>query len=418
LARLKAEILRLSTEEHALQSEIAAFQHNPEKGALDLEQVRRDAADKRREAEVASSELADAVRVRRICTEEHLRLRTRLEQHRLRLVDALGSTDSAATSAGLEDNHRNCFSTLDVHVQDDALWKHAKDRITAEITTQLEILERVSILNQRVESAKSEWQRACADRDQLAGLLDDARERLNIANTEYQSSVTSFLGATSDWTANLTELPLPFDESFLRSVSDWCDRPKGPNPFAAAGRKAIEELVVTFAETRAGLKQIEKTLTSELRALEEEQENLSSGESDDALEAQSNRLLELEAAIVDALGRLDPVMDSIGELNRREDILRSEARSAPADESVRAAYDYSVALALNVDSLRSRLGKADDYVTRKHLQFTQIQESRNRDVADLGFSRWAADLPALKDGILQYRLELSSLWADLETFHE
>ena len=114
LASLKAEMQRLSVEEHALQSEIAAFQHNPEKGAIDLEQVRRDAADKRREAEVAASELVDAIRVRKECTEEHLRVKTRLERHRLRLVDLLGRAGPAATAAGLEDIHRNVFAALDI----------------------------------------------------------------------------------------------------------------------------------------------------------------------------------------------------------------------------------------------------------------------------------------------------------------
>jgi hypothetical protein len=419
LAKLKAEMQRLSAEEHALQSEIAAFQQNPEKGAIDLEQVRRDAAEKRREAEVAASELAEAIRVRKICTEEHLRIKTRLEQHRLRLLTALGQAATAATSAGLEDLHRNCFDALDIQSYDEVLWKHAKDRIGAAITTQLEIVERVEVLNERVETAKGEWQRACAARDQLSGLLDDARENLNTARTEYQTSVTSFLGATSDWTANLTELPLPFDESFLRTVSDWCDTPQGPNPFAAAGRKAVEELIVNFAETRAGLKQIEKTLTSELRQLEEEQEKLESAESvRNISEAESSRLLELEAGIVEALGRLDPLIDSISELNRREDILRSEAQAAPADEGVRGFFDYSVALSRHVDSLRNRMAKAEDYVTQKQVQFGQILETRGRAVADLGFSNWADKLHAINDGILQYRLELASLWAALESFQE
>jgi hypothetical protein len=423
LARLKAVMQRLSVEEHAVHAEIAAFQHHPEKGALDLEQVRRDAADKRREAEVAASELSDAIRVRRECTEEHLRVKTRLEQHRLRLVDLLRRAASAATSAGLEDLHQNCFDALDISSCGDTLWKHSQDRIASAIKTQLEISERVSSLDERVESAKGEWQRACSSRDQLAGLLDDARERLNNARAEHQAAVTSFLGATSDWTANLSELPLPFDESFLRSVSDWCDRPKGPNPFVAAGRKALEELVVSFAETRAGLRQVERTLTSELKQLEDEQEALAAADSpellsDDPSTDPSTRLLELEAAIDAALDRLDPVLDSIGELNRREDILRSEVQAAPADESVRAVYDYSVALSLHVDSLRSRLGNAEDYVSRKQVQSGQTLENRARVIADLGFSRWAGDLDALKDGILQYRLELASLWAAMETFQD
>jgi hypothetical protein len=43
---------------------------------------------------------------------------------------------------------------------------------------------------------QKQWQRSCAARDQLSGLLDD-RERLNTARAEHQASVTSFLGATS-----------------------------------------------------------------------------------------------------------------------------------------------------------------------------------------------------------------------------
>jgi hypothetical protein len=419
LARLKSELQRLSSEEHALQAEIAAFQHRPEKGALDLEQVRRDAADKRRESEVAASELEDALQARKICSEEHLRVRARLEQQHHRLSESLGSAVLAAASAGLEDMHRNCFSALDIQSYDVDLWKSAQDRISEAMAAQLETLERVSTLNEHVETAKNDWQRASAARDQIAGLLDDAKERLNSARADHQTSVTSFLSATSDWTANLTELPLPFDESFLRSVSDWCDRPKGPNPFVSAARKAIEELIVNFAETRAGLKHIEKTLLSELSPLEEEQEKLASAESAENLsEDQSLRLMELEAAIADALGRLDPVLDSIGELNRREDILRNEVQAAPADENVRAVYDYSVALALHVDSLRSRLAKAEDYVNQKHLQSNQRQESRRRTLSDLGLSRWTDNISALKEGIQNYRLELASLWTMMDSFQE
>jgi hypothetical protein len=419
LARLKAAMQRISAEEHTLQAEITAFHQRPEKGALDLEQVRRDAAEKRREAEVAASELEDARHARKICTEEQLRLKTRLEQKRVRLSDALGSAALAATSAGLEDIHRNCFDALDIQANGGVLSNSAQDRIGDAISGQLEILERVSTLNERVEAAKVDWQRASAARDQLAGLLDDARERLNSARADHQTSVTSFLSATSDWTSNLTELPLPFDESFLRSVSDWCDRPQGPNPFVSAARKVVEELIVSFAETRAGLKHIEKTLISELTPLEEEQEKLSSSDSAESFsEDRSLRLLELEAAIADALGRLDPVLDSIGELNRREDILRNETQAAPADEKVRAIYDYSVALALHVDSLRSRLAKADDYLNQKQLHFIQVQESRSRAISDLGLSLSADNISALKEGILTYRLELASLWVMMESFQE
>jgi hypothetical protein len=126
------------------------------------------------------------------------------------------------------------------------------------------------VLNERVALAETQFQRAIAEREQLSGLLDDARERLNHAHGEHQSSITAFLGAASDWTADLTELPLPFDEAFLNSVTQWCDRPHGPNPFVTASQKAIDELTRSFAETRAALTQLEKTHSEELSRLEVE----------------------------------------------------------------------------------------------------------------------------------------------------
>src|SRR5205814_6255550 len=75
LARLKTELQRLSAEEHALQAEIAAFQRSYEKNdgknAIDLEQAHHEAAEKRKEAECAAAELADAVRGRKSCSDEH-----------------------------------------------------------------------------------------------------------------------------------------------------------------------------------------------------------------------------------------------------------------------------------------------------------------------------------------------------------
>src|SRR5262249_2532244 len=114
----------------------------------------------------------------------------------------------------------------------------------------------------------------------------------------------------------------------------------------------------------------------------------------------------------------DPVIDSIGDLNRREGILRSEANAVPPDENVRAAYDYSVAVSRHLDSLRSRMTEAEEYLAHKQLQVSQSTESRDRAMADLRLNGRADDLKALKDGIVQYRLALSSLWPVLKSFHD
>ena len=420
LARLKTELQRLSVEEHALQAEIAAFQRNPEKkGVLDLQQAHLEAAEKRSEAAHSAAEHADAVRARNSCAVEHLRVRTILEQRQIRLAAATTATAHAAIAAGLEDVHRHCLGALDFQTVDELELKQAREMIGGAIQSQIEKVQNVWSLNEIVELARSELLRASADRDQLSGLLDDARERLNAARAEHQASITSFLGAASDWTADLTELPLPFDESFLRSVSDWCDRPQGPNPFSAASTKALEELSVNFSESRAYLKQLEKTQTSELNPLETELESLTSAESSGSLdESQRRRLLELQEAIAEALGRLDPVIDSIHDLNRRESILRSEAHAAPPDEAVRTLYGYSVALSRHVDSLRKRMEEVEAQVSQKQTHVDQVTESCRGAAAELELAKWVDNLPALKDGIVQYRLNISSLWTALETFQE
>src|SRR5262249_48988575 len=198
---------------------------------------------------------------------------------------------------------------------------------------------------ERVTGARDSMQRATAEKDQLSGLFDDARERLNGAIKAHRSAITSFLEAVSAWTADLTELPLPFDQDFLNSVTEFCDKPHRPNPFAVSSRKAVEELTAGFAEKRAHLRHLENSQTEELTRMEAELEDLMSDETE------SSRILELQAAIVDGQARLDPVLDGIDELNHRESVLRNEALSVPADEAIRAAYDHSVALAQHVDSL-------------------------------------------------------------------
>jgi len=213
----------------------------------------------------------------------------------------------------------------------------------------------------------------------MAGLLNDARERLSKARAQHQFEISSFLGAVSDWTANLTELPLPFDEAFLRGVRQWCEAPVGPNPFAVASRKALDELTQDFADKRAYLKQ----------------------------------LVHFEDETVAPVESLN---DSIDELNRRETALRAEAGGTPPDESVRSAYDYALAVARHLESVRSRVAEAEKYVSQKQLQFAQVTEQRDRAVADLGIAKWADDLDSLKEGIARYRLAISSLWAAVESF--
>jgi hypothetical protein len=64
------------------------------------------------------------------------------------------------------------------------------------------------------------------------------------------------------------------------------------------------------------------------------------------------------------------------------------------------------------------MNKAEEYVRHKQLELGRAQESRTRAVMDLGFSSWADNLPAVKDGILQYRLELASIWSTMEALQE
>src|SRR5262249_39420590 len=142
--------------------------------------------------------------------------------------------------------------------------------------TQFEKVHHAASLNERLAIVRNQFERARADRDLLSGLFDDARERLNRAREDHQAEITSFLSATADWTADLTELPLPFDDAFLSSVTAWCGRPHGSNPFAIASHKAAEDITGNFAESRAHLKQLEKTQNDELARLETELQHLMS----------------------------------------------------------------------------------------------------------------------------------------------
>ena len=113
----------------------------------------------------------------------------------------------------------------------DSKWKQARERIEAAIQVQTEKIDHMRRLNDKLASLQSDLQQTSALRDQLSGLLDDARERLNGAQQEHTSAHNSFLGAADDWRANLTELRAPFEDAFLGAVTDWCESPQSFSPF-------------------------------------------------------------------------------------------------------------------------------------------------------------------------------------------
>jgi len=394
LARLKTELQSLTDEEHALEAEILSFQQSPANDAHALEQAHREAAERRKDAERAAMELAETSRLRKSCFDEHLRLSKRLHQCEFQLKTTADAVKQAATSAGLEDIHQDVFRVLDILTAGESAIKEAGENLDAQIQSKLEKIEYAVKLNERFASAKTEVQRASAQRDQLSGLLDDAREHLNGAQEEHRSAVNAFLVAVCDWTADLSELPLPFDEAFLNSVAAWCRKPDVPNPFAFATRKALEELTVNFCEARAELKLIEKSRTDELDQAE-------------TAEAQKQ-----------AHTLLDSVLDSIEDLNSRETVLRNEAQAAPPDEGVRAAYEYSVAVSRHTDRLRNRLAEAEQHVKEKQSQADQIAAMRDSAAGDVGLAGWIHDLDGLKNNVARYRLSLVSLWAAVESFQE
>ena len=115
LARLKAEIQHLSAEQEAVQAEIAALERSPQmNGARALEPALREAKEKRKEAESATAELADAVQVRKARSGEHVRIKTILERCELRLKTATDIAAEAAFFAGLEGMHRETIESLEV----------------------------------------------------------------------------------------------------------------------------------------------------------------------------------------------------------------------------------------------------------------------------------------------------------------
>src|SRR5262249_49096960 len=149
LARLKAEIQRVSGEHEALQAEVAALERRPEmKDADTLESAFREAKEKRKEAESAAAELADTIQVRKARTEEHIRIKTILERCELRLKTATDAAGELARSAGLESLHRETMDSLDILDSADDRLNQARRRIESAVQAQMEKIDHVRKLNE------------------------------------------------------------------------------------------------------------------------------------------------------------------------------------------------------------------------------------------------------------------------------
>jgi hypothetical protein len=378
LARLKMVLHDLSAEEHALQTEVLAFHQNSQvQNADGIDRARRELAERRNDVERACAEFADASRSRKRSLQEQGRLAAKLDECEVRLASIKDAAQKAALSAGLQHVDMQEFSSMD-----------------AAIRMQLEKLEYARRLGERVASATNQAQRAITERDQLLGLLADAREHLNMAQEEHRAAISSFLAAVSEWTADLVELPLPFDEAFFKSVAAWCDKPAGPNPFGIASRKALEDLTVQFAESRAYLTQMEKTRSEELTQVEN------------------------QSAMVEAHASIDTILDSLDELGRRETRLRREVHATPVDDAVRSAYEYSIAVSRHVDRLRGRLAEADEYVKQMEFEADHVIRARERAFQDLAIDNRTESFDSLKDKVAQYQFVMASIWPAMESVEE
>src|SRR5262249_28742682 len=153
LARLKAEIQRVSGEQEALQAEIATLERRPEmKDADALESAFREAKEKRKEAESAAAELADAIQGKKARSEEHIRIKAILERCELRFRIAIEAGGEAACSAGLESLHRETIEGLDILDSTDDRLALARRSIETAVQAQIAKIERVRSFNERIAS--------------------------------------------------------------------------------------------------------------------------------------------------------------------------------------------------------------------------------------------------------------------------
>src|SRR5262247_3248575 len=158
LARLKSELQHLSVEQQALQSEIAALEESPHmKDGYALDRAHHEAKEKRQEAEAAARELADAVQARKTRSDEHLKVKSTLEQLQGRLRAAGDAAGRAALSPGLESVHREFLEPLEiVDAVDEFRLKKAREAVESAIQTQTGKIEHLRMLNERIAAARSE----------------------------------------------------------------------------------------------------------------------------------------------------------------------------------------------------------------------------------------------------------------------
>jgi uncharacterized protein (TIGR02680 family) len=278
LSNLKIEIAQLSADQYDLEAKIAALQQSPQmKDAFALERLHREARERRKDAEETLAELKDATQCQKARAEEHVRCMTTFEQHEARLTNATNAATNAAQAAGLDASHRQFIAALDITPSAvESKWKQARERIEAAIQVQSEKIEHMRRLNNRLVAVTTDVQQLSALKDQLSGLLDDARERLNTAQQEHVSNITSFLEAADEWRGNLTELRVAFEAAFLGAMNEWCESPQSFSPFDTAVRKAVNEVARSFAEQRVLIRHRQTIEMTEMTRLKEERENLAS----------------------------------------------------------------------------------------------------------------------------------------------
>ena len=246
---------QLQVRENEARARVQALVESPQmRDAQALDQARRDAEDREKEAARAGRDLTE-IKARRIKLETELEAAVkRAEAGQRRVAEA--EKKARAHAAGIDPGavHNAAMEQAVLPAGPEASqFDLARQRLERELNLKRQALELVRELERALETAESELTDSKKSQAYIENQLETAVEAHRLAYQAMRSAAGKLLASYDMWRNTLRELSAPDTDSIRDAFLDWSEHADGENPMMETVKEAERTAINVLATERARL---------------------------------------------------------------------------------------------------------------------------------------------------------------------
>lgn len=279
LGQLKQRLEDLGVAEHAAGAAVEALRADPTmRSADDLDAAETRADERAAEERRCADELDQSATTTSRRQQQQADDEKRATEAWSRVESGYENARQRAAEAGLENEHRTAFETLELRdLTDSSNVNAARGLLEDAVKKRLEGSRHVQALNRRLRQSENELTKAKEAQAEITTQLDATVEQQRIARDALMKSADTLIAAYRDWCEGVSELRPDEPADIAEAVHEWCRMAEGKSPVELAKNDALSEAARRIEQLRVEVEQRRLNVRERLTELNEQAALLDSG---------------------------------------------------------------------------------------------------------------------------------------------